>query len=61
VTEVQGMESDTIVMQDIFLFHQTGFVNGIVQGGLKPTGLRPLFMSKLTANGIEIEEGVFDK
>ena len=61
VTEVQGMESDTIVMQDIFVFHQTGFVGGIVQGGLKSTGLRPQFMSKLTANSIDVEEGVFDK
>jgi len=29
VSEVQGMESDTIVMQDIFVFHQTGIQNGV--------------------------------
>jgi pilus assembly protein CpaF len=60
VTEVQGMESDTIVMQDLFLFHQTGIQNGIVQGGLKSTGLRPRFMSKLIANSIEIPDNTFD-
>ncbi len=60
VTEVQGMESDTIVMQDIFVFHQTGIQNGIVQGSLKATGLRPKFINKLIENSIEIEDGIFD-
>jgi len=61
VSEVQGMESDTIVMQDIFVFKQTGFTNGIVQGGLKSTGLRPQFMSKFAASSIELEDSVFNK
>jgi pilus assembly protein CpaF len=61
VSEVQGMESDTIVMQDMFLFKQTGMKNGSVQGSLQPTGLRPRFMPKLIANGIEIPEAVFDQ
>ncbi len=60
VSEVQGMESDTIVMQDLFVFHQTGIRNGVVQGSLKPTGLRPRFLSKLVANSIELPENVFD-
>jgi pilus assembly protein CpaF len=60
VSEVQGMESDTIVMQDIFLFHQTGIKNGVVQGSLKATGLRPKFMNKLVANSIELPENTFD-
>jgi len=60
VSEVQGMESDTIVMQDLFVFHQTGIKNGIVQGSLKPTGLRPRFLTKLVANSIELPENVFD-
>jgi len=33
VTEVQGLEGDTIVMQDLFTFEQTGFQNGRVIGG----------------------------
>lgn len=60
VSEVQGMESDTIVMQDLFMFHQTGIKNGVVQGSLKPTGLRPRFLSKLVANSIELPENVFE-
>jgi pilus assembly protein CpaF len=61
VTEIQGMESDTIVMQDLFIFNQTGIKNGVVQGSLKATGLRPRFLHKLVANSIEIPENVFDK
>jgi len=60
VTEVQGMEGDTIVMQDIFVFNQTGVQNGIVQGNLKATGLRPKFMKKLIANSIDIPDSVFE-
>lgn len=60
VSEVQGMESDTIVMQDLFIFHQTGIKNGVVQGSLKATGLRPRFLTKLVANSIELPENVFD-
>ncbi len=61
VSEVQGMEGDTIVLQDMFLFKQTGFMNGKVMGSLEPTGLRPRFMHKLVANGIELPESVFEK
>ena len=61
VSEVQGMESDTIVMQDIFIFHQTGIRNGVVQGSLKPTGLRPRFITKFVANSIEVADSVFEQ
>jgi pilus assembly protein CpaF len=61
VSEVQGMEGDTIVMQDLFVFQFAGIQNGIVKGVLKPTGLRPQFLEKLIANGIEIPDSVFEK
>ena len=61
VSEVQGMESDTIVMQDMFVFHYQGFEKGIVKGELKPTGLRPQFMEKLTSANVELPESIFDK
>ncbi len=59
VSEVQGMEADTIVMQDMFTFHQSGIKNGMVVGSLKPTGLRPRFSEKFQANNIELPEAVF--
>lgn len=61
VSEVQGMESDTIVMQDLFIFKQTGIKNGVVQGDLMATGLRPRFLQKLVANSIELPDNVFEK
>ena len=61
VSEVQGMESDTIVMQDIFVFRQTGIEDGIVQGKLESTGLRPRFLEKLRANSIEVPASIFNR
>jgi len=61
VSEVQGMESDTIVLQDLFIFKQTGIKNGMAQGNLTATGLRPRFLHKLIANSIELPATVFDK
>jgi pilus assembly protein CpaF len=61
VTEVQGMEGETVVLQDIFIFNQTGMKNGVVQGKLNATGLRPQFLYKLIENGVEIAENVFAK
>lgn len=59
ITEVQGMEGDVIVMQDVFLFKQTGYRDGRVLGELKPVGVRPKFMDRLEAAGIYLEPSVF--
>jgi pilus assembly protein CpaF len=60
VSEVQGMEGDSIVMQDLFVFDQTGIQNGRVMGKLKSTGLRPKFSDKFAINGIELPANTFD-
>src|SRR5207302_1890167 len=54
ITEVQGMEGETIVLQDVFVFEQTGYVEGKVQGRLRPTGIRPKFSEKFEAAGIQL-------
>ena len=61
ISEVQGMEGETIVMQDLFIFKQSEFTNGVVKGTQKATGLRPSFMHKLTDRNIILPETVFDK
>jgi pilus assembly protein CpaF len=61
VSEVQGMEGDTIVMQDLFVFNITGIEKGIVKGNLDSTGIRPKFLSKLISSGVELPEGVFER
>jgi pilus assembly protein CpaF len=60
VAEVQGMEGETIVMQDLFVFEQTGIQNGRVMGALKSTGLRPMFAEKFQVNGIELPASIFE-
>jgi pilus assembly protein CpaF len=60
VAEVQGMEGDTILMQDLFLFDQTGIQNGRVIGSLKSTGLRPKFAEKFAVNNIELPTEIFN-
>jgi pilus assembly protein CpaF len=60
VSEVQGLEGDTVVMQDIFVFEHAGLKNGMIQGSLKPTGLRPSFTTKLTSAGIILPEAVYE-
>jgi len=61
VSEITGMEGDTLTMQDIFVFEQTGVDRkGRVQGQMKATGIRPHFLSKLSAHGVSIPLGMFD-
>jgi pilus assembly protein CpaF len=58
--EVVGMEGDTIVMQDIFLFEHEGLdADGKIIGGLKPTGLRPRASDRISEAGITLPPSVF--
>ncbi len=60
ITEIAGMEGDTVVMTDIFRFEQTGTTpEGKVIGDLKPTGIRPLFSPRLEAAGLKLGPEVF--
>ena len=54
-----GMEGDTIIMQEIFAFEQTGVVEGKIQGRLKATGIRPKFVEKFEVMGIVLPPGLF--
>jgi pilus assembly protein CpaF len=61
VTEVVGMEGDVITLQDLFVFdHAMGFddENRSI-GQLKSTGLRPKFLDKLKASGVEVDPTIF--
>jgi pilus assembly protein CpaF len=60
ITEVAGMEGDTVVLQDIFKFTDEGVDKaGRVIGQIQPTGLRPLFTPKLEAAGFKLPPEVF--
>lgn len=60
ITEVQGMEGDVITLQDIFIYEQTGKDDiGKIIGRMKPTGIRPKFLEKLSSNGINLPNELF--
>jgi pilus assembly protein CpaF len=60
VTEVAGMEGETVVMTEVFKFKQTGVSeDGMVIGEMKPTGIRPLFSPRLEAAGFKLGPEVF--
>jgi len=59
VTEVQGMEGDVIVLQDIFTFQQTGVEAGKIVGRMKPTGIRPKFISRFEVANIYLPPNIF--
>jgi pilus assembly protein CpaF len=62
VSEVEGLEGDTVVLQDIFYFDYSLGVDetGRSKGVLKSTGLRPKFSRKLEDLGIQLAPEVFE-
>jgi pilus assembly protein CpaF len=59
--EINGMEGDIITMQEIYHFKQTGIApDGTVKGHFRATGVRPKFMDRLKAYGLEVPEETFD-
>jgi pilus assembly protein CpaF len=60
VTELQGMEGETILLQEIFKYRPYPRAeNGRAGGELVATGLRPKFLDKLAENGIEVPAKAF--
>jgi pilus assembly protein CpaF len=60
ISEISGMEGDTIVMTEIFKYQQTGVDEaGNAIGELKPTGIRPFFTDRLIAAGFNLGPDVF--
>jgi pilus assembly protein CpaF len=63
VTEVTGMEGDTITLQDIYLYdYAMGFDrdSGRALGHLKPTGIRPRVTEHLADLGVPVDTAWFD-
>jgi len=55
ITEVVGREGDTITLQDVFLFEESGMDSiGRLQGKLSPTGIRPNAMAKIYSKRVAI-------
>jgi pilus assembly protein CpaF len=59
VQEVVGMEGNTITMQEIFSYSQTGIDNGRVTGAFRSHGLLPKFVERFKTHGIEVPFSIF--
>ena len=59
VAEISGMEGDTILMQDLFLFKDKGMRDGKLQGQLEPTGVRPKFSDRIATAGFQLGPQLF--
>ncbi len=62
MVEVEGMEGDTVVLQDIAYFDFSAGVDqsGHFRGSLKSTGLRPKFSQRLADYGINLPTSIFE-
>ncbi len=55
ITEIVGMEGETITMQDIFTFEAQGQgEDGRILGDLTPTGIRPQIIERLHGMGLPL-------
>ena len=61
VSEITGMESDIITMQDIFVFDRLGIdESGKVRGMFRATGVRPKFAERLATGGCRLRPALFE-
>jgi pilus assembly protein CpaF len=59
--EITGMEGNTVTLQEIFSFQQTGIDNnGKVKGRFVCKGIRPHFIEKVKMSGVEVPHDTFD-
>ncbi len=62
ISEITGMEGETITMQEIFQYERTGVDSqGQVLGRFRPTGIRPRFTERLKACGLQLPRVFFEE
>jgi pilus assembly protein CpaF len=62
ISEITGMEGETITMQEIFQYERTGVDSqGVVLGRFRPTGIRPRFAERLKASGLQLPRVFFEE
>jgi pilus assembly protein CpaF len=60
ITEIVGMENETIVMQDVFKYVQDGIDDhGRAMGRFVCTGIRPKCMDRLESSGVRLPASIF--
>jgi pilus assembly protein CpaF len=62
ISEITGMEGDTVTMQEIFQYERTGVdATGTVTGRFRATGIRPRFAEKLKAYGLNLPRTLLEE
>jgi len=62
ISEITGMEGETISLQDIFQFRKRGIgPKGEVLGEFLPVGIRPKFADRLEAAGLKLPPDMFNR
>ena len=62
ISEITGMEGETITMQEIFMYERTGVdQQGQVLGRFRPTGIRPRFAERLKSCGLQLPRVFFEE
>jgi pilus assembly protein CpaF len=62
ISEITGMESNIVTIQEIFRFERRGLdPNGIVRGAFRATGIRPHFTDRLAAAGQRLPFALFEE
>lgn len=59
ISEIVGMEGDTITLQDIFVYRHTGFGPDGRSGSFQATGIVPGFVGKMADNGVSVNNEWF--
>ncbi len=61
ISEVTGMDSESISMQDVFVFERRGIdESGKVRGTFRATGIRPSFADRLATAGARLRPALFE-
>ncbi len=61
VSEITGLESGIVTMQELYRFEQTGVSStGSIEGDLLPTGITPTFAERFKRAGVDLEMGLPD-
>jgi pilus assembly protein CpaF len=62
ISEVMGMDGDTLTMHDLFVFKQTGLDDKRrAQGYFQSTGIRPRCLERLAALGVDLPPDMFER
>jgi pilus assembly protein CpaF len=61
ISELTGIREEMVALQDIFVFDRLGIgPNNRVLGRFRATGVRPVFLERLKASGIQLSPNLFE-